>query len=337
LLQWKKFLVAIHELELLSGLRRENSDILLAVGEFLELHTGTDFTGNDVDRFDEIIAVEATVTISEKKLQDIRAKKLSADQIDEVMDEADRRIAESKRVRRLKREDGNQTTPATETSREAGGKNAEEVSLSEYIEAVNFFGRVIRNSEFNDAAVKVKFTKKYLRCVELIFGVLVYLIREVVTAYRARIAKNLSDDDAKALNLFLVRLVLLAIQSLMAENFGSEKNSAVYDIVMKERGESKMELVLLPMLGFDMHLGGWREKWTKAADELTPNRFVLATFIEKLWIVIHSRVIDDNVREDVKAVADHFERLLGAKRHQRSQIVKTIGERMGETKRRDET
>jgi hypothetical protein len=338
LLEWKAFLKATHELELLSGLRRENDDILSSVGELLELHSGSDFTGTDIDDFAKIIAIEATMAIPKKKLHDIHTKKISADQIDEVMDEADRRIAQSRHLKQKTLANENGTTGGNISAEgdRKGRRNLEEVSLPEYIEAVNFFGRVIRNSEFNDAAIKMKYTKMYFRCVSLSFGVFAHLIREVVAAYRVKIAQGMSDDDAKGLQFLLRKILLLAIQSNMAENFGSEKNGAIYDMVMDARDGSQAELVLLPMLGFDLQLGRWKEKWIKAADEIAPNRFVLESFIEKLWLVIHSRVLSESVRQDVKAVADHFERLLGTARSERSLIAKKIDDTMGQTKRLDE-
>lgn len=92
-LQGTAFLNVERELDLLSGLRRENEEIIAAVSHAVSTMAPPEIDNAKPENFEEIAVGDAATGLSRSKLDDIRKKKLTPDDIDDLVDAAEAKIA----------------------------------------------------------------------------------------------------------------------------------------------------------------------------------------------------------------------------------------------------
>jgi|SRR5208337_1050847 len=176
------------ELDLLSGLRKQNSDLIEVISEELTSGTPQVILNVSLGGFERIAKTESAVAVSRKRLYDIRKAKLTSDQIDDLMDETERKVAEE--IEKLSKAQG--TTPPPTGNQTSSGTQLLDVSpsnqmgVNDFMNAVSLLGRVVRNSEFTDVAEKLGAARLYFQCV-IKFGLL-------LIEASSGIAESLSKD-----------------------------------------------------------------------------------------------------------------------------------------------
>ena len=80
------------EIDLMSGLHRRNSELIVKIGNELDAIAPSELTEQSLDSFDTVAGVSPSFALNLSKLRDLKKKKLTHDQIDDLMDAADREI-----------------------------------------------------------------------------------------------------------------------------------------------------------------------------------------------------------------------------------------------------
>jgi hypothetical protein len=232
-LEGYKFIEYARELDLLSGLRRRNSDIMTVVGKVVAEQAPDEITRQRLDRFDAIAQAESKVGLSRRKLNDIKKKKITREQIDNLADATDRRLAKKGQENRSisaasNNTNGDSKLPCTSSTKQ--------MPAGMFLEALDLYGRILRNSEFSDATEKEAGARLYLHnCVKL-FLILCEVIDEVLedaidNGKEPKI--DVTPDDMVAIRYLIYKAVFLGVQKKVLDELGTEKMFSIYETILK--------------------------------------------------------------------------------------------------------
>jgi hypothetical protein len=225
-LEGVKFVEYARELDLLSGLRRRNSDILTVVGKAVAEQAPVEISRQSLERFDAIAQAESKVGLSRKKIRDIKKKRITREQIDNIADAADRRLATRGQPHRsidviASNTNGDENLPSA--SPETG------MPPRIFLEALDLYGRVIRNSEFTDAIEKEVGARLYLQnCVKVIL-IICEVIDEILEHHKEELKSDLTPDDTAAIRYLIYKAIFLGVHKKVVNELGTEKMLSIYE------------------------------------------------------------------------------------------------------------
>lgn len=333
------------ELDLLSGLRRRNSDLLKGMSEALRVAAPATIAGISIDEFSAITNGESSIPLSRSRVRDIQKKKITSDQVDEIMDAADKSISrqekrERKTTTKSHEQEGKNPESGANGNTSAGEGNGGAVELmdmSTFMSTVGLFGRVIRNSEFADAAEKLPAARLYLQSLIRCFVMFSNVVSELFEELRNSPGGTKLGDDAIAVGSYVIRkLLMLGIEHVMNEQFGSEKLFGIYEMLLADESVSDAEKLFVAMLMLDLNHPEWKQHWHQIIEFNLKHRFVLDVFVEKMWIFIHSRALDDEERRALAAVALEIERAFGGESPDKGKFLTRVEKLIADVQRRDD-
>jgi hypothetical protein len=255
-LEGVKFVEYARELDLLSGLRRRNSDILTVVGKAVAEQAPVEISRQSLERFDAIAQAESKVGLSRKKIRDIKKKRITREQIDNIADAADRRLAM-------------RGQPHRSIDVIASNTNGDEnlPSASPEMGALDLYGRVIRNSEFTDAIEKEAGARLYLQnCVKVIL-IICEVIDEILEDHKEELKSDLTPDDTAAIRYLLYKAIFLGVHKKVVNELGTEKMLSIYENILRDSTITSAERIVLSMLLLDLKHTRWPEYWMPLIEE----------------------------------------------------------------------
>jgi predicted MPP superfamily phosphohydrolase len=327
-LEGLRFLEYARELDLLSGLRRRNSDLITIIGNVVAEQAPDDVSRQSLEQFDNIAIAESTLRLSRKKLNDIKKKKVTSEQIDNLADASDRRLARRGASHLSRNTDDNSpsATPAMKMS---------PVSFSA---ALDLYGRVIRNSEFTDIAEKEAGTRLYLNNCGKIYLILCEVMSELLSEIKdnpKEFTITLNQNDISAVRYIINKAIFLGFQDKISDELGTEKMFAIYETMLNDPKTSNLEKLMLSMLLLDLRHAHWPDYWTRLIDLNSKGRFVLDLLTDKIWRLIHTRPLPDAERDRLAHITVRIEERFGAPKFVRSSIIANVRRSAAETTRRE--
>jgi len=330
----------MRELELLSGIRRRNSDLLSAIARSLTARTPEDISALDLEEFSELATAESAIPISRRKLADIKRKKITSEQIDEIMDAADKNIEkhEGEKKKRARRLAAATASPPQESSTgSAISAAAQPMNFNDFVYVLSLYGKVIRNSEFTDASEKSEGLSLYLQGWIRTYLFLVNFLDGVLAELKGKGDESPLTDEEIATTGYLLRvLLLLGIQGDIVAESGSEKLFPIYENALDGEGISDAERLILSMLLLDLDHPDWKARWEKLIAANAKHRFVLDLLLDKMWRLIHTRSLSESGRDAMAKVALEIERGYGGSQPAKGEFYRLVGVKIDEVQREQE-
>ncbi len=325
------------EIDLMSGLNRQNSELIKLICQIIETRAPGVVKGISIEEFENIASRESAIGIPRKVLEEIGRKKLSAEQIDDYMDRAELQFTKLARSEDEARLSAEVASGENEANRglEATVDDAKSrlTPMVEFAASVQLLGNVTRNSEFTDAEEKVAAAKLYILSMIRTFIILTNILSDVIFMEKEGLP-DAEIRDMKVWKNILTRMFLGVISSSVSFDIGTSKLISVYEGIIDNTCATLGEKVLLTMLFLDISYERWDRKWVKFISENSNNRFLLEVLVQKIWYLIHTRVYSDEDRKKFRVIIEKIERALGNHDKTRnSLVIQNLEKKMDEINR----
>lgn len=325
------FLKVRRELELLAGLRQQNDDIINAIVELLNRREPERFKNRASKDFEKIAPVSLKIGVTRAELGKIRRTRLTHEQIDEIMDETDRRAlsrGERPVSESLDRAEGNVAVAAKEREAEAIAFDHQSPSApirpNTHMAAIDTLARVIRNSDFTDYDVKGPATKKVLESWVKIFLLILEELREVISAVGEKTGDPVSQDEMSSINYLMSKFMFGVVGSSVVSHLSAPSISQTLHAIIDEGGLSTGEKLLALFLLEDVNDAEWKQGWSSVISDKKHTGFVIDCLITRLMSIAHSKALDDNQAERVKDLVSEIEKKLGWTNEQKSSVIQNL-------------
>lgn len=299
------------ELDLLSGLRRENTDLIDHISDALKKKSPPELRDySPRNDFEKVFGSELSIRTPQRQIADIRKKRLTSEQIDDLMDDTERELARRHRESQQKQGGSARPEPSTpnQQSREAMGPIT-------YMASVDLLGRVVRNSEFNDASKKYESLKLFLDCharTILIFNEIIGKVIEDRLAKEGTLDADARQKYVTIMTDLIARMMIVITSEAMFEQVGTEKLFSIYKRVVDGSADAVFERMFCLMLMLDHMHPEWTVQWLKFVDENSKRKQVLQVLLDKIWHVVHTHIISDATQTAIGKVVDRIEMHLGS-------------------------
>lgn len=236
ILQNEKFLDYSREIELFTGINRENTEFLLKLREMVEKTLPDIVAKQKIENFaqDAIDSDEMEKAVNE--LTALTKKKISFEDIDDAVDMAEKRFADD-------RKDSKESIPG-------------------FAQYLTLYGKTIRNLELNKETDKIEHVKFFYICwvqLSMAFG---EMIRESIAEWKTQKDEKVTRPDALKLSNYVANTFMPIMLSFIAsEQVGTRKLDSVLKTLARDEslslGISTFSLfTLLDHKGKD-----WQPEW----------------------------------------------------------------------------
>ncbi|MEP4990043.1 MAG: metallophosphoesterase [Paracoccaceae bacterium] len=321
----RKYLGSMREFELLSGLSRENDSIIDELTLQITKFGPPEISGIELSSFDRVVDEESSINMSRKKLKKIREKKITASQIDDLMDSAEAVIAERtakkgdsikkdvspKQNQRTASEDGN--SDAASLDEATVERLLPKLNPANYMATVELLGRVLRNSEFTDKRKKIDGVRLYLQSNARIFLKLIDLIGALFHKFAESISEEgeeFDDESRRALTYILTKRLMSVVNMKHKDEIASGKLIPVFDEVLNSDDITFAERTFLTALQLHCGRKDWGSHWIKLAKDSKNRRLAVEFLTDSLYFHIHTKALSPDEQKTVEKVTWEVERAL---------------------------
>lgn len=333
----RNYLRYMRELEILAGLSRENDIIIKELSWELDHSGPSEISDTDLSTFDDVVDEESSIGMSQRKLRKIREKKMTTEQIDDLMDSAEAQMSKKRtqnkgsraaQQQENDREGSNDEPPSSSVN----GTGIEErllpkLSFLNYMQTVELLGRVLRNSEFTDMPQKISGVRLYLKSNARLFLTINRLVGEAF----ARFADDVDADDEafdeesrRALNYILTKRLMLMVSGRIREEMASSKLTNVFDNILGLSDLTFAEKTFLTALQLNCGRSSWDESWINLAKNSKNRRLAVEFLTDTLWYHIHTKALSSTEQVVVENVAWEMERALGRDKRLKGNVLQNL-------------
>ena len=326
-----EFLKFRRELELLSGLRQKNDDIIEVITTVLRLRVPERFVNCNSDSINRLTDKGIGAGTKKATLNQIRRTRLTDEQVDLIMDEADRRaVARGERPisDSLKEAEGDVYRAAL--AREAEAIEADSAATEEplrpgtHMASIDLLARVVRNSDFTDFEVKGPAAALVLESWIKIVVLVLEEIREIVKSVDWGGDEKIDDKELQIINYIMARILMAMVGQAAVDQISSPTIAGTIASIVDELrpcgGEKALSLFVLE----DTNYPGWQARWNEMITSKDCSGFVVDAFTDRLWWIVNRRALDADQSKRVDAVADAIEERLNLKEHEKSFMLENI-------------
>jgi len=343
----RAFLSNERELQILSGLSRENDELIDEVMFQLKNYSPEMIQAISLDQFEDVIEEESTVGLSRAKLRQIREKKLTATQVDDLMDAAEAKLTSNgqskgkNRPRIADDEKGSAQTDVTDWPNNEGKVHVlsqPNLDMLAFMSGLSLLGKVLRNSEFTTKERKTEgvriYTQNTVRFFLLFYEVLSDLLSDMVESINQD-EFVLDDEAVRGLHYLLTKQMMLFVDARMVDDLASVKLIPVMEEILNSAETSTSEKTFLAGIQLDCPNPNWHKHWAKHSKEFKKHRISNEFLADKLWQHIHTKALDTKEQSKVEQAALDLELALGQPIAAKGAILQGIRSASLKSKRRD--
>jgi predicted MPP superfamily phosphohydrolase len=325
------FLQVRRELELLSGLRQENDEIIQSIMTLLNSRVPDIFSRINVKDFDsdERSRLQPGTTLSQ--LNRIKKKRLTYAQFDAMMDEVDRRAlsrGERPLSESLERADGDYVAAAREREAESIAIDANDIRkpLSPYthMAAIDTLARVIRNSDFSDFAVKGPAVRMVLESWVRIYLLVIEELKALIAASDSDASSPINEKDRALLNYIVSKWVFSIIGRGVVDHMSTPSMAGTLTSFLDSGEISTGEILLVLYLLEDIDANDWRQHWSALIADKSRSGFVIDCIVTRLGVITHSKALDDDQAERVREIVDEIQRRLDWTPQKKNEVLQDL-------------
>lgn len=335
-----RFVRFARELDFLSGIRRQNADLIGHLLRVLESKRPPEISAFEQGSFSEIAMAESTLPTPRKRIQEIKKKKLTAEQLDDFLDSTERKLSTQKTSYvTMNLEMAEESIKDGDEDAVLRGDNAGFMQPQVFIRTVDLLGRIIRNSEFNDLDEKIRATVVYLDNLERKNSQYTVVFAEIIdnAEESSKGAIALNEEERRIAKYILSKVWVLFTAQAIHEVFSSEKNLELYEEMVCNKENSFYARLMLSFVMMYLFGDGWDVHMKKIVDEACDKRFVLEVIVDLLWYVVNYRYVSDADRTKIGDVLDLVDHYLGRSHYLRGRIIDVVREQAKKTERRLES
>ena len=318
------------EIELATGIRKEGKKAISLIRKILSSRAPIDFQALNRDEFDMFVAKERKVGTKRSDLNKLRSTRLSSDQIDEIMDEADRRSlkqGESKtRSERIADAGGNLTKAAKEVEAEYIERDKElndksPLSPSTFMASVALLGQVVKNADFTSFEEKYTASSEILSSWSKVYVLMMNEIRDIITNVRSRGTFNITDDEFSNVDYIFRKIYFDLIGCVVIETLSTPTLAETVSELFSHKGNTSAEDALILFLLEDMDSIDWQDRWAVFISNKDSNGFMIDCLIDRMYRIRHTKALDDKQQARLDRVIDAVEHKLGWSKQHKSDVL----------------
>lgn len=303
------------EIEMLAGLRRRNDDIIALLMKDMNDRAPAKLAAIERTDFDEIVGTSIGLELSRKELAALRRKRLTSDQVDDLLDTADRRTTgrngegdegeEGRKGSKKPRDDRDTLVLVPDTP--------DRMSTAEYVVTADLLARVLRNSDFSDFEVKAPALRVVLETMAKLCVRFSRELREVLreTAEQAPADRRLSETEINFVIYYLGQLLVRIVASQLADQLSAPNMAPMAAELAEDRTSSLIEKLFLAYLLQGLRAPGWERHWSEVLREGSASGFVIENVIGQMRHVVNTQYLDDKEHAKLHKVIDTAEEVLG--------------------------
>ncbi|WP_223564810.1 metallophosphoesterase family protein [Agrobacterium tumefaciens] len=341
-----KYVDYVREIDLLTGLRRQNADVLNTITSDLRRCSPVEVSVFSEDGFTKIASMESALAPPRKQISAIRKKRLNSQQLDDLLDKTERGVSRRRTARadsaRTKSKDF--TSELKDVQSKEGENPSDEIddaiklmTPSAYLTAIDLLGRVIRNSEFNDAKEKLDAAKTYLDGVQrrhILYSEMFSDVIDAATEDEGAPLNGIPEKEKNTIKYLINQIWVLYTADNVAETFGTPKLINTYEEIYNSNDSNLFEKVVISSVMMDGFMPNWHNYMDKTIELNVNNRFILDSFVGKIWNLIHTKHIPDKEREKIEKILDSIERSLGTPKQAKGLILESVRKETKNTEKR---
>lgn len=325
------FLEVRREIELLAGMRQQNDDLIASIIETIDARVPEKFFNQSVDAFDLIAESKLKLGTTRADLGRIRRSRLSDEQVDEMMDEADRRalgrgdrpVSES-----LERADGDIALAAKEREADAIASDRDQgdgpLRPTTHMAAIDTLARIVRNSDFTDYDRKGPAARHVIQSWVRIFLLILEELSAVLANIGEKSGEKLSEEEFAAISYIMSKWMLSAVGEALIGHLSSPAMSDTLITILDDEDVGSGEKMLLLFMLEEANVAGWQDRWAAVIRDKRSSGFMVDSFVERLMSVCSSKALDDAQVKRVGRVVDEVEHRLGWTNDKKVAVVETM-------------
>lgn len=326
-----EFLQVRREIEILSGIRQQNDDIITSILETIDSRVPQRFTERSINDFDNIARSRIKIGTTKAELGKIRRSRLTDDQVDEMMDEADRRAmgrGDRKVSESLERADGDLVRAGKEREADAISMDREvdngPIRPVTHMAAIDTLARVIRNSDFTDYDVKGPAARHVFQSWVKIFLLVLEELQAVLKVVGEKSGDPLSSEEYDAIVYIMSKFIFNAVGQSIINQISSPAMTDTILEIMKSESVSAGEKMILLFLIEDMNVPGWQDSWCAVIRDKNSSNFMVESIVERLQHICATKALNDDQSRRVSTVVDEIENRLDWSNDNKVSMVQTI-------------
>ncbi|WP_426313813.1 metallophosphoesterase [Methylobacterium fujisawaense] len=322
------------EIDLLSSLRRQNSSILVQLQSKLAFWAPPECADIGFKHFQELADEQSQVSVPRTRVEAIKKKKLTTEQIDDIIDAADKRMLSTESEEDEERTDVSDTDAEKEQNIEAAMSKvvnhsdvSKKMNPGMYLASVDLLGRVIRNSEFTDAEEKIAAIRQFLLHTTKVTIKWSRVLNDIIEIAANRVfdgSKLMDETEEAVARYYMNKFAIVAALDMAGEQLGTEKLSTIYRTMLDGNDTRFSERVFVSSILLDINDPDWATRWKQLVGANKSSRIILECLLDKLWFHIHRRPITEHERDVLISVAEDIERHLGTSKSQKALVGQAI-------------
>jgi len=316
------------EIEMLAGLRRENRDIIDVLRADMEAREPATMARIDRSELKRVVNSSLGVSLSRQQLSDLRKRRLTADQVDDLLDVADRRATGHTHEGDLgDHEDMSGKAASSE------GAVAEQLvltsdepdlmSVTEYLTASNLLARVVKNSDFTDFDYKAPAARLILEIGAKLCALFSIEVQDILeeTNSKNTDGKPLSAEEIRVMVYYLTKLLVKIVADIISNHLSSPNISQMMDEIGAEKETSTIERLFIAFLLQSLRFKGWESRWAELLKEGGNSGFIVESIIERMRSIVNTQYLDDREYAKLHVVIDSAEEVLGWSSIQKGHVL----------------
>ncbi len=288
-----------------------------------------------LESFDSANGASLGFVINVEKLKDLKRKTLTSDQIDDLMDAAERQMSEF-RPRSYNEKSTNSEDEPPEPL--PGGE-----AIGTHLGVAGLLGRVVRNSDFVSIEEKLVASRDYIAAYAKGYVYIYNFAEKIARSISRSLESKWKERGAKVTSIppeliaYMIRILFFfVIQSAICNQFASENLSEVYERFIEDDTLTNIERMFVVMVIVEIGGANWDRPVESLVKRNKKNRIALDVIVDKIWTLLHTRVTTQAERENIASLAYTIERHMGVEKWAKSAITQKVIEVAKETTRREE-
>lgn len=304
------------ELELLSGLNKEIDWLIERLFKMLEERSPVEIAGVTSAGISAVFDESLNPGTSQSDIDRIRKKRLTKEQVDDLLDEVDRKTTakKGKSAKEIWHESGKDISSiksivddeALELDR---AKTIEPLSLPTFIASINLLGKIVKFSDFSNIDTKSKSVSLVLNNWMKINVMLINTLNEVLESSLKK-DEFMSTPDIERLKYFFKKIFFRGTSSIIIDVLGSPTLSGTLTKVFEKDRITTAERIFILQIMEDIDDPCWSKNWSALILDKQISGFLFDSLIDRLRTITHSKALSDRKYGDVCSVLDTIEQRL---------------------------
>lgn len=315
------YLLRSREIEMLSGLRRENTDIIETVHSDMHLREPLEFRNLTKDAIEGVVDASLGLEVSKRQLGELRRKRLSADQVDDILDVADRR-ATADRAKANEREDAGGSEDSAKATAIADDNIPDVMGIAEYLQAADLLARVVRNSDFSDFEVKAPAVLTVLHTGSKVCALMRGEVSKIMSEpFHKDGVLPLDEQEKRVLLYFITKVIASTVSQHVIDILAAPNIAPMMDEIIENPELLVVERVFAAFLLQSVRSPKWEERWSELLREKGVSGFVVEMVISRMRAIVDTQFLDDKEHRKLHTVIDTAEEVLGWTNEQKGDVI----------------